>query len=118
MASGWTKETALAELHRLVDETKKLPGERPLSERHTQWLLGSSVALKEIFGANSLYYRNFHALPWRFRGDSILVPPEDFADPEAVVARKDQDICRRSLETARGILLEAANQPTALSEAT
>ena len=107
MASRWTKEEALRELHKLQEETQALSDEEPFSAGHTKWLLRALSVLEEVFGGNSRYYLSLARLPWRYQGSLLLDPVidwEGYLDPGAAIARKHQEVYRRSLETARGIL--------------
>lgn len=112
MAPRWTKESALDELRALADLTTPLAQQRRGSEEHTRWALRALACLEEVFGLRSRYYLTFADFPWGRRGDLVVGGPGDpgaSLDPMGAIERKHQEAYQQQLESARGVLLAAAD---------
>ena len=81
----WTKESALSEIERLIEEAPEITQTRAGSERHTRWILNSTALFEDVFGRNSRYYLQLCALTWQAQGGTILNPglPPHIALPAA-----------------------------------
>lgn len=106
-AARWTRETGVAELQGLADETLALAEQRRFSEGHTRWIMRVHRVLEDIFGRNSRYYEGFNSLTWEMRAG---VPFIGLPDPATAVEREHQKAYLQQLETARGLLLDAKDQ--------
>lgn len=112
MKTRWTKESAITELQQLAGETGRLAGERRLSTGHMRWAVRTLAFLEEVFGQESRYYLTFANLSWREEGSFIVGGPGDPGgswDPSASIERRDQKAYVRQLDSARGLLLAAAD---------
>ncbi|MBI2918310.1 MAG: hypothetical protein HYY01_09980 [Chloroflexi bacterium] len=111
MATTWAKESALAELQALAEATKTLAGERRLSEGHTRWLARTLAVLEEVFGRNSQYYLSFASFTWKRTGSFVVDPRtfEEAVNPTPAIEREHHKAYLHQLETARGLLLAAAD---------
>ncbi len=80
------------------------------SADHTRWAARCLAVLEEVFGQDSRYYLSFNALRWVETG-SFIIPGGAGAwrDPQAAVDRRHHQAYLRDLETARGLLLAAAD---------
>lgn len=111
MTINWTKETALLELRALAEESKRLAASKAHSEAHIRWSLRVLTVLEDVFGQNSSYYLSFDQLPWRdtngliFNGFAGL----DYVNLQQVIETRHHAAYLNNLETARGILLAAAD---------
>lgn len=107
---SWSKKSALEELDLLLEQSTELGGDTPFSERHTAWLFRVNEFLTQIFGQDSMYYRNFQALAWRGTGSGVVggpMHPEESMDPQLGIERLAKEGFQRALGTARGILQAA-----------
>lgn len=112
MATRWTKESALAELRALANLSKPLAEQKRFSEEHTRWALRTVTCLKEVFGPKSRYYLTFAGFPWGRRGGFLVGGPADpdgSFNPAVAIERKHQEAYEEQLESARGLLLAAAD---------
>jgi len=78
------------------------------SAEHTRWAARCLAVLDEVFGRNSRYYLSFSALDWRETG-SFIISGGEWLSPQAAVERRDHQAYLHDLETARGLLLAAAD---------
>ncbi len=113
MAPSWTKEQALAELRCLAEAaTDELSGTWRLSAEHTRWVARALAVLEEVFGRESRYYLTFASYDWR-ASEPFMVggpwDPEGSRDPQAAIERKHHEAYLKQLESARGLLLAAAD---------
>jgi hypothetical protein len=112
MATNWTKETALAELHALAEKTQSLTEQRCFAEEHTRWIARTSVFLEEVFGQDSPYYQTFIDFTWRQSGGFVIGGPGDHEarrNPALAIEKRHQRAYLEQLESARGLLLAAAD---------
>lgn len=105
----WNQETALAELDRRLEEMQGLVNEGPHAAAHMQWLMGTTIFLREVFGEASLVYRTFVRLRWTYSGSMVVHVSETFT-PEATQQRYNQPVYLGSLQTAFGLLLAAKEE--------
>jgi REase_DpnII-MboI len=80
------------------------------SAEHTRWAATCLAVLEEVFGQDSRYYLSFDALRWVETG-SFIIPggAGTWRNPQAAVDRRHHQAYLRDLETARGLLLAAAD---------
>ena len=102
----WTKESALAELRSLVEATTRLAGDQRYSTEHTRWIVRTLTFLEEVFGQNSRYYASFKSLPWYETGSAVI----QAWNVEQAIEERHRKAYRDQLNTARGLLLGAADQ--------
>jgi hypothetical protein len=105
----WTKETALAELIRLMQSVSQLSGSYAHSAQHMQWLMVTSKFLEDVFGRASRYYLNFVNVPWLYHGTMLVSYREAFM-PGAAEERYNQPVYLKGLEMALGILAAAQHE--------
>jgi hypothetical protein len=106
MDGGWTREKALSELKELVEYTDYLSQRYPFCAEHTRWMARTLTFLEEVFGLKSRYYITFHSYKWHFKGSIPVYLSEDIHD---VVQRENQRAYLVELESARGLLMAAAD---------
>lgn len=112
MASKWTKESALAELRWLADQTKELKNEQRFSEKHTRWLSRTLTFLEEVFGRDSRPYVAFIGYVWQQTGTIVFGGPGDREgvwNPGQAIEKRHHQAYLRDVESARGLLLAAAD---------
>lgn len=102
---SWTKEEVLKTLEELAAEAKRLLKSTAFSTEHTRWVTNCLDILEEVFGPASRYYLSFAVLKWRETGSYII----QGRDPQAVIDAKHHEAFLRDLETAKGLLLGAAD---------
>ena len=110
MAGGWTKDEALAQFERFLEQASDLSGSLPFSESHTSWLLRTTDFLSEVFGEDSSYFRNFRNVPWGTHPSAIIggpARPDESWDPQIGIERVKRESFARHLATARGVLQAA-----------
>lgn len=106
----WDKESALAELDKLITESSSLGNVPHHSEPHVRWTIKTDTFLVEVFGPTSNFVASLRALTWSIRGRVLIGGPEDpFGawNPRAAAEREHQRAYRADLEVARGLLLAA-----------
>ncbi|MEZ4731321.1 MAG: hypothetical protein R3E79_29735 [Caldilineaceae bacterium] len=111
----WTKETALVELDTLVNDSLALGSDHRFSTKHVRWLMRTLSILEEVFGRESRYYQSLRALTWEKTGKFLVGGPGDpqgAMNPELAVERLHQAAYVEQLNTARGLLLAAADHLT------
>lgn len=112
-SSQWTKESALSEIDKLLNETNILKSCVRLSEEHTRWIMRATTFLKEVFGIDSDYFANFTALSWKHDGQAIIGGPErprESMNPQLGIDRINNEAFQRQLQIARGILSAAKDE--------
>lgn len=113
--SSWTKQSALDELARLLDETDNLKEDTLLSENHVRWIMRTNSFLKEVFGEDSNYYRTFIDLSFKHEGQAIIggpARPRESMNPQLGIDRINNEAYQKHLQIARGILLAAKDNLT------
>lgn len=111
MAFQWTKESAIKEIRALAAETQALATQSRYSADHTKWIANVLAVLEEVFGRESRYFLTFASLSWSQEGEFIIGgirDPEGSLNPQAAIERRHHQAFLRQLETARGLLLGAA----------
>jgi REase_DpnII-MboI len=109
----WTKESAIAELEKLISEIADLTQQRRFSADHTSWLLRTSNFLEQVFGQSSDYYITFNSFGWEETGSFIVGgpgDPEGTWNPAAAIERRNQQAYVQQLDSAKGLLLAAVNE--------
>jgi hypothetical protein len=96
MAMTWTKETVLAELQKLADETEALVEEGSHSEKHVRWQNRALSLLEEVFGPDSRFYASFRDVQW--------------AGPNTFFLSGEKPVYPHQLEEARWNLLSACDE--------
>ncbi len=112
MSRAWSKEAALAELRTLAESTKSLAKERAYSAEHTRWVARALAVLEEVFGRHSRYFLTFASYEWRETGAFLVGGPADREgswNPQAAIERRHQAAYVKQLDSARGLLLAAAD---------
>lgn len=108
MSTSWTKESALAELQALVEETRSLAEQRRDSEGHVRWSLHTQRVLNAVFGPECDYLSSFKALKWYREGEfTVRSPIGGLWNREAAIEYEHQKAYINGLEQARGLLLAA-----------
>ncbi len=105
----WTKEEALSELNKLIEEIEELKNKEAFLKEHTNWWARTLTFLEEVFGPYSRYYLTFASFTWKETG-SFIIGPKDlsgFMNPQKAIEEKDHIAYIRQLDSAEGIL-EAA----------
>lgn len=109
----WTKESALAEIDKLLDVIDSLHKVEAFSAEHVRWHQNVVQLLGDVFGKDSRYFGSFTLLTWQ-RDGSFLVggvsDPEGSFNPQAAVEREHHKAYLKQLETARGLLLAAKDE--------
>src|SRR5688572_7263929 len=102
MRTRWTKETALAELRALAEESKRLARSQAHSEEHTRWGIRTLTVLEEVFGQNSRYYLSFAQLQWHESGSFIFGGPADpdVWNPQKAIEKRHHGAYLKDLDTA------------------
>ncbi len=100
----WTKDSALKELKDLINSIARIANAGRGSAEHTRWAMRTLQLLEEVFGASSMYYGTFAALPWCRTGTVVI---QSF-NIQREKDRLDDEAFLQQLETAKG-LLEAAH---------
>ena len=111
--TGWTKDSALAELKALTDQTHALAVQTRRSQEHVRWLIRCIRFLEQVFGLDSVYYQSLRALQWMRTGSVLVGGPADpmgSLDPASAMEDKHQQAYQSDLDTARGLLLAAADE--------
>jgi hypothetical protein len=111
MAFRWTKESAVKELRALAADTERLATLRRYSADHTKWIAKVLAVLEEVFGRESRYFLTFATLSWSQEGQFVIGgirDPEGSLNPQAAIERRHHEAFLRQLESARGLLLAAA----------
>lgn len=106
-ANRWTKETALAELGRLLSQADQLVGQEPMSEPLVRWILNTQTFLSEVFGEASTYFDTFSEIRWNATPSGILgggSRPEESFDPELGMKRLRREGAAKNITAAKGIL--------------
>lgn len=101
----WTKEEALDALRELANEAVKLKPLEAFSTEHTMWLTKCYDVLEEIFGPASRYFLTFTQFKWHETG-SFIVQGFNY---QAAIDTKHHEAYLRNLDTAKGLLLGAAD---------
>ncbi len=102
---SWTKNSALEELQRLIEEIDVLKRTAPFSAEHVRWQTNCYQFFKDVFGGASLYSRSFYALTFSIRGNRIL--PAMVGGIIAAQKLVRQEAYVDDLESAKGILMGA-----------
>lgn len=114
MRGHWTKDTALKELRDLADATLQLARERHGCAEHTRWLANALATLEDVFGRESRFYAQLASFAWREQRDDMIYAGLSgraaAMDRATAMERMHQDAYREQLESARGLLLAAADQ--------
>ena len=111
MVFQWTKESAIKELRALAADAETLATQRRYSADHTKWIANVLAVLEEVFGRESRYFLTFASLSWSHEGQLIIGgirDPEGSLNPQAAIERRHHQAFLSQLETARGLLLAAA----------
>lgn len=101
--SKWTKELALQEIQRIIQEADHVAPEGPYSAAHVRWDLRTRRFLSDVFGQMSIYHRSFCALPWGKSGSFIV----QGWDVQAAIDKQHFLAFVQQLETAKGLLQAA-----------
>jgi len=113
--AGWTKEMALAEINRLIEDIEPLTHERVSSSEHTRWTLGAARLLSDVFGQDSNYANSLREIRWGNIGRYTLVGYEAL-NPDAAIKRIQQDLYLKQLDYAKGLLLAARDEISSASD--
>jgi len=109
----WTKESAMEELNKLIEEIPSLKKVKAFSAEHVRWHQKVVSFLEEVFGKDSRYFRSFVHLSWRRDGSFLVGGPSDplgSFNPQAAIEREHHKAYLDQLETARGLLLAAKDE--------
>jgi hypothetical protein len=112
LKTNWTKDSALAELKTLAEQTHGLANQTRFCEDHMRWTAKALALLEEVFGPESRYYMTFANFTWRQDGQFLVGgpgDPEGSWNPGARIEKEHQKAYIRHLEAARGLLLAAAD---------
>lgn len=108
-----TKDEASAELEVLADQTHALQKFKRKGEEHIRWIAKTQRYLKEIFGENSKYIKEFSSLSWTKDGQYFIGGPthiDESFNPQIGIERVNQEAYIEQLEIARGVLLAAKDE--------
>jgi hypothetical protein len=106
----WTDEAAEQELNELIDGLGAVSEAGSAdSAEYMRWKLRAVTFFREVFGENSLLFRTFVALRWRYSGTMFVHFNEVFR-PGATQQRYDMPAFLEALDKARGILLAAGDE--------
>ena len=103
---NWSQESAVQELDQLIQDINLLADSRTGSSEHIRWQLRAVRFLREVYGEDSLFYRAFAHISWRYSGTMLLDYHEAFV-PAAGQLRYDAPVFLAGLEKAQGIFLAA-----------
>jgi uncharacterized protein (TIGR02391 family) len=109
----WTKETAVAELEKLADQTRALESLKRNCEEHIRWVAKTRRFLAEMFSEESTYYTTFASFTWSQRGNFVIggpAQPKESFNPELGIDRVHQEAYVKELGVARGLLLAAKDE--------
>lgn len=109
----WTKETALEELKKLVEQTFSLQQLKRNCEEHIRWIAKVRRFIVEVFGEESTYFVNFATITWSKQGSYVIggpARPNESFNPQLGVERVNQEAYMQDLEVARGLLLAASDE--------
>ena len=106
----WSQETAEKELNELLEELVRLAeSPSPTSPDHIRWQIRTVTFLREVFGENSLVYRTFARVSWRYSG-TMMVTWDEAYRPMAAQERYDIPVYLEAIGKAVGILQAAGDE--------
>ena len=109
----WTKETAIVELEKLINQTYTLQNLKRNCEEHIRWMAKTHRFLAEIFGEESTYFVNFNSFAWSEQNSYVIggpaYPNENF-NLQLGMERVNQEAYVKECGVARGLLLAAQDE--------
>ena len=115
----WTKETAMAEIDSLAEQTHVLQSLKRNCEEHIRWIAKTRRFLSEVFGEESTYFVTFASLTWSKQGSYVIggpgCPNESF-NPQLGINRVNQEAYVQQLEVARAEKFSALPRETRQSK--
>lgn len=104
----------LQEIDILVEESRALEAEADrFSENHIRWVLKVQDFLKENFGEDSIYYKNFTSFTWQEEGRYFIGGPSRSSEshnPQLGIDRVNREAYLKQLKSSRGFLLAAKDE--------
>lgn len=106
----WTQKQAEKELKALLERLLHLQEHGfPTSPEHIHWHLRTVTFLKEVFGQNSLVFKSFTQIRWRYAG-TMAVRWDEVHNPMLAQARHDLPVYAEAVGLAAGVLQMAGDE--------
>lgn len=97
------KDDVLKYLKEAADVTESLKKAGAPGEEHTMWVLTTKDLLKEVFGENSDFYKQFSGITYEYAGDSRF----DSWYYKLEIEKLKKEAYAKGLGQAKGILRSA-----------